>query len=102
MLNVYDHEKKKIEEVGADLQRKWNFLARRLDDNIYSNKNRKLIELWHQECMNKFKEAGFNVTVDVTPALANVSPPTITIESRTQPHVFDHERQAYEIKTGKK
>lgn len=103
-LNVYAEERKKIEEVGIIMQRKWNYLTDyKLNRDVpKSKKNIELMEEWAKEAQNRFLEAGFKVTVDITPAMANISPPTVSINDRVKPQLTDHERIAHEIKKEQK
>ena len=53
---------------------------------------------WAEEAEKRYEEAGFKVTIDITPAMGGATPPTITIDDRVAPTLTDHERVSYEIK----
>lgn len=101
MLNVtYREDREKIFKVGVIMQRKWDFLTQnRFDlDNPKSNKNVGLMQSWAEEAEKRYNEIGFEVTIDITPAMAGQSPPVITIQERITPELTDHERIGFEIK----
>lgn len=97
--SYYDEDAEKVRRVGTDLNNKWNYLARKLDALPLNNKiQTQMIQVWHDEAVNRFADAGFVVEVDVTPALAGLAPPTVSVVGKTDVAEFDHEKKAYEIK----
>lgn len=98
MLNVYQNEKEQIFKVGVVLQRKWDDACRRMDiDNPKAKKNTPIMQSWVNEAKNRYAEIGFKVVVDITPAMAGVSPPTISIAERIEKQLTDHDRIRHEI-----
>lgn len=53
------------------------------------------LSLLHRELEGRLNDAGWEVTVDVTPLLEGF-PPTVSIDGRRQEE-FDHERKAWEV-----
>ena len=100
-INLYDEDTEKIRKVGIVLQKKWNFIAQRLDPWPYTEKNRKMIDLWHDEVVKHYEEIGFVAEVDVTPAYAKLSPPVISIVKRIRHHEFDFDKKIWEVKKSK-
>lgn len=97
--NYYDEDAEKVRKVGTDLNNKWNYLARKLDPLPLNNSvHRQMIQVWHDEAVNRFAEAGFVVEVDVTPALAGLAPPTVSVVGKTEVKAFDFDKKAHEIK----
>jgi hypothetical protein len=104
MLNItYKEDRENIFKVGVVMQKKWDYLCEhRFDvDKPKSNKNVGLMQAWAEEAEKRYNEIGFEVTIDITPAMAGISPPTITIDERVTPTLTDHERIAHEIKKEK-
>lgn len=104
MLNVtYKEDREKIFKVGVTMQRKWDNLCEHKFDinNPKSNKNIGFMQAWAEEAEKRYNEIGFQVTIDITPAMAGISPPTITIDERVAPTLTDHERIAHEVKKEK-
>lgn len=100
MLNVYKEDREKIFKVGVTMQKKWDYLCSHRFNTINprATKNVSLMQAWAEEAEKRYKEIGFEVTIDITPAMAGISPPTITIDERVTPELTDHERIGYEIK----
>jgi hypothetical protein len=104
VLNItYAADREAIFKVGVVMQRKWDYLCQhRFElDKPKSNKNVGLMQAWAEEAEKRYLEAGFKVTIDITPALGGASPPTITIDDRVTPELTDHERIGYEVKKEK-
>lgn len=96
--SYYDEEQEKIREVGQDLNNKWRFVVSKLPDIPMANDTaRRMVERWHSEAVQRYQEIGFIAEVDITPALAGVGTPVISIVSRTEKHAFDHDKKAWEI-----
>ena len=101
MLNVtYKEDREKIFKVGVTMQKKWDDLCNHKFDlkNPKAHKNVGFMQAWAEEAEKRYQEAGFIVKIDITPAIAGVSPPTITIEDRVKPELTDHERIYHEVK----
>lgn len=96
--NYYDEDAERVRKVGIDLNQKWNFVARRLDNPLGSKVQQQMIQVWHDEAVNRYREAGFIVEVDITPALAGISPPTIAVVGKTEDKPFDHDKKAWEVR----
>lgn len=97
--SYYDEDAEKVRRVGTDLNNKWNYLARKLDPLPLNSKvQTQMIQVWHDEAVNRFADAGFIVEVDVTPALAGLAPPTVSVVGKTEKQAFDHDKKAHEIK----
>lgn len=99
MLEIYKGEREKVFRVGMVLQRKWDDACKKMDmDKPSSQKNSLIMEQWANEAKNRYAEIGFEVIVDITPSLAGVKPPTISLAERIEKKLTDHERIAHEIK----
>lgn len=100
--SYYDEDAEKVRRVGTDLNNKWNYLARKLDPLPLNNKiQTQMIQVWHDEAINRFADAGFVVEVDVTPALAGLAPPVVSVVGKTEVSAFDYDKKAHEIKTSR-
>jgi hypothetical protein len=101
MLNItYKEDREAIFKVGVTMQKKWDFLcSNRFNlENPKAQKNVSLMQDWATEAEKRYAEAGFRVTIDITPAMAGIEPPTITIDERIEPELTDHERIYHEVK----
>lgn len=100
MLNVYKEDREAIFKVGVKMQKKWDYLCEHKFNTVNpkATKNVSLMQAWAEEAEKRYKEIGFEVTIDITPAMAGISPPTITIDERVTPELTDHERIGYEIR----
>lgn len=99
MLNIYDSEREPIMKVGIVLQDKWNDLVTKVDrNNLSSKRNSELMTAWADEARNRYRELGYVVEVDITPALADVATPTISFVDRVTKEEFDFDKMAYEVK----
>lgn len=89
MLNVYEHEKREIEECIYRVSRKWWGKP-----NSPENMNNV-----HREIVGRLEDLGFIATVDVTPTVEG-RPIDVRIDARIDKHSFDFDKQAAEIKKG--
>lgn len=95
-VNLYDEELPKIGKVSMEVQQKWNDIARHIDISNVKETARKMNE-FHKYAVDAFETIGFNVEVDTTTIYVD-SPPTISVVSRINPIIFDHEKKAHEIR----
>jgi hypothetical protein len=105
MANLYDEDRLKLKQIGQDLNVKWDYVVRKiigLDLNPLASKHaQQMIQLWHDEAVKRYGEAGWEVEVDVTPALAGVGVPIVNVVNRLERHHFDHDKYGWEIKKSK-
>jgi hypothetical protein len=100
VLEVYEADREKILKVGITMQRKWDDLCNHKFDlnNPKAHRNVGFMQAWAEEAEKRFEEIGFVVKIDITPAIAGVSTPTISIEERVKPELTDYERVIHEAK----
>jgi len=89
VLNVYEHEKREIEECIYRVSKKWWGKANS-PENLHNI---------HKELVGRLEDLGYRATVDVTPTMEGL-PIDVRIDSRIDKHQFDFEKQAAEIKKG--
>lgn len=95
-VNLYDEELPKIGKVAIEVQQKWNGIARHIDIRNVKETAKKINE-FHKYAVDAFATIGFNVEVDTTTIYMD-APPTISVVSRINPIIFDHEKKAHEVK----
>lgn len=99
-MDIYDEEAAKIKEVGVDLNKKWQWLAKRLPPlPLQNEKARQAIQIWHDEAVARYHDAGWIVEVDITPALSGLMAPTVSVVDRVQKiSGFDFDKKQYEVR----
>jgi hypothetical protein len=97
LVNVYDDEYVKIQEMGIRIQSMWRETARHINiENVKDTANK--CNEFSKRVEGMFLEIGFVAAVDTTPIYAD-KPPTISLLERTKrTGDFDHERKMYEVK----
>ncbi len=97
MQHLYDEDQERIQKVGINLNQKYQYILRRMDETPMSKKNRQLLTAWHDEVIHRYQEIGWVAECDITPALAGLAPPTIEIVGRVENHEFDFDKKKWEV-----
>jgi hypothetical protein len=96
LVNIYDEDYKRIQEVGWEIQQEWNKIAARLNlGNV--KETSMMVNGWAMWVEQQFERIGFVVGVDTTPIYGD-RPPQVSLLARTEPEEFDHERKAHEVR----
>lgn len=89
MQDLYEHEAQVIQRIVEGVR------VKHMDG---SDLNFEKLSRLHRELEGRLEDAGYDVTVDVTPLLEGV-PPVVVINGRKEPlSGFDYEKKAYEVK----